>query len=207
VIYFPCDYLEGTSEDAEFLGTCSAVICQSQRLADEVKATNSNVFVVEHNLRYALPEMNTYKPDGFILYVGFSCHLPHLRTWLAKNPLSRELIILTDKPYQYQMGCKQFHWTPRLQQEMMRLCSAAIDIKGESFNQLNRSGHKLEAFMASGIPCYCNHDSVDGFKFSLDDWFSKDYYDKTMEAGKILKEERTLEKIGLKVKAIIDANL
>jgi hypothetical protein len=203
-IYFLCDYWDGADD---CLKTYKAIICQSQKLADEVRKVNPNVFVVEHNLRYALPEMNAYKKDGFVLYVGFACHLPHLRSWLDKNPLNRELIILTDKPYQYQLGVRQFHWTPLLQQEMMQLCSAAIDIKGEDFNQMNRSGHKLEAFMASGIPCYCNHDIVDWFKFSLEDWFSKDYYGKTVEAGNKLKEERTLEKIGLKVKAIIDANL
>jgi hypothetical protein len=205
-IYFPCDAFD----DEQFMGFVKgykAVVCQSQSLADTVKKHNPNTFVVEHNLRYALPKMNAYKKDGFILYVGFACHLPHLRTWLEKNPLSRELIVLTDQPYQYQLGVRQFHWTPRLQMEMMELCSAAIDIKGEDFNQLNRSGHKLEAFMASGIPCYCNHDLVDGFKFSLDNWFLEYYYDATCFVGRKLREERSLEKIGLKVKAIIDANL
>jgi hypothetical protein len=208
IIYFPCDYY-GPEDSMKFLTKCSAVVCQSEILADIAREFNSNVYVVKHNLKYALPEMNGYKEDGFILYVGCSRHIPHLRKWLMENPLDRELIVLTDAPYKEPVPgqIKQFMWTPLLQFEMMTLCKAAIDIKGEDFNQLNRSGHKLETFIASGTPSYCNRDIVDGFTFSLDDWFIREYYDKTIERGKGLRKELSLKNIGLQVKNIIDASL
>ena len=218
VIYFPCDYYlsKQDMEQDEFLKRCSVVISHSKYLAGNIKEFNPRVFHVNHNGKYILPKMNEYKEDGFILWVGFSLYIPYLRQWLRKHPLDKKLVILTDFCNRERVPgeVKQKIWNPRLQFELMSLAKAAIDIKGDDFNQLNRSAHKLEAFIASGIPSACNSgpimDYLKGKGLDIpepDDtksWFSREYYEETMEFGKRLREEISLTSVGLEVKRIIN---
>ena len=221
VIYFPCDYYlsKQDMEQDEFLKRCSAVISHSKHLLDNVKEFNPRVFHVNHNGKYILPKINEYKEDGFILWVGFSLYIPYLRQWLRKHPLDKKLVILTDFRNRERISGKveQRTWTPRLQFELMSLAKAAIDIKGDDFNQLNKPTHKLEAFIASGIPSACNSSPISDYlkKKGLNipephdtkRWFSREYYEETVEFGKKLREEVSLTNVGLEVKRIIDDTL
>jgi len=220
VIYFPCDYYlsKQDMEQDEFLKRCFAVIAHSKHLAENIKQFNPRVFHVNHNGKYVLPEMNEYKKDGFVLWVGFSLYIPYLKQWLRKHPLDKkqELRILTDFKNRERVpgNVEQKTWTPKLQFDSMFEAKAALDIKGDDFNQLNRSAHKLEAFIASGIPSACNSGPImdylkeKGLDIPNPDdtkrWFSREYYEETVAFGRKLREEISLINVGLEVKKIID---
>lgn len=221
IIYFPCDRyrcIEEIEQDP-FLKRCSYVVCHSKHLADTIKSFHLHVSLVNHNGKYILPRMNSYKKDGFVIWTGFSLYLPYLRQWLSEYPLENQLVILTDWPGEEYVPGKatQLKWTPRLQFEMMSSAKAAMDIKGDDFNQLNRPPEKLQTFIASGIPSACNPGPIRtylkdcGFDLpvpdSADRWFSKEYYDETILFGKRLREEMSLENVGREVKKILDSLL
>ena len=219
VIYFPCDHYTGKEameNERQFLQRCSCLVSQSQRLADILKEYNSNVFLVHHSGKYILPTMNPYRQEGFILWVGFSKYLRYLKAWLQEHPIENELVILTDQPAQeFVPGkVKQFRWDARIQFEMMSQAKAALDIKGDDFNQLNRPAEKTQIFIASGIPAACNPGPIvtflkeSGFDIVSPDnmvrWFSREYYEETVKFGEKLREEMSLLNVGLEVKKIIE---
>jgi len=221
VIYFPCDHYR-RKEDIEkdrFLERCSCIVSHSKELADTLKRFNPNVFLINHNGKYVLPKMNDYKKDGFVLWIGFSIYIPYLRQWLLKHPLEKELVILTDWPNEERIpgNVTQLRWTPKLQFKLMSSAKAAMDIKGEDFYQWVKPPEKLQTFIASGIPSACNPGPIRAFLKSLgfglcapdetERWFSREYYDDTVQFGRRLREEMSLEKIGRDVKEIVDGTL
>ena len=221
IVYFPCDYYKSKQqiERDQFLKKCACLVSHSRYLADILRKTMPNVFEVNHSGRYTLPTMNEYRKDGFVVWIGFSHHIPHLRRWLSEHPIERELVILTDIPGRKYVPGKvtQMQWTPKRQFEMMFQAKAAIDIKGDGFNQLIRAPEKLQTYIASGIPSACNPGPIwDFFKDCglelctpdhVERWFSKEYYDETREFGKKVRTEMSLENVGYEVKKIVDGIL
>ncbi len=47
-------------------------------------------------------------------------------------------------------------WSEAAQAKLMQGCRAAIDIKGDSFNQRTKPPTKAQQFVASGVPLACN---------------------------------------------------
>ena len=218
VIYIPCDYYESEEqlEADQAIPLYSAILCHSERLVELIRKRNKNVYFIEHDSKYFLPNLKPYKKDGFVLWVGFSRYLNILKEWLSVHPISRQLVLLTDKPHEIAMPGEtlQLRWTPRLQYELFTQASAALDIKGLDFNQLNKPPEKLQSYIGSGIPSACNLDSpvVDyftlrGFNIApptdFERWFSLEYYNETVSFAEKLKKSMDLHSIGLQVRDII----
>jgi hypothetical protein len=96
-------------------------------------------------------------------------------------------------------GFPAFAWSEAAQAQMMRACRAALDIKGQDFNQSTKPPTKSQKFIASGIPFACNADSPMARYFRQRGFhlaqptdtarlFSHDYWKETRQAGARLRE-------------------
>jgi hypothetical protein len=178
------------------------------------------VHTIEHDSKYTLPELATYKKEGPIVWIGFSKYVQILQNWLLENPLKEELIVLTDKPGAIALPgrCSQVKWTPRRQRDIFLVAKAALDIKGDDFNQAMKPPEKLQTFIGSGIPSACNPNTElasyfirNGFDITqptdTERWFSREYYGETVRFAAVLRQIMSLDYIGLQMKDIIDALL
>ena len=114
-------------------------------------------------------------------------------------------------------GIETYNWSEKLQYELMKDCKAAIDIKWtEDFCQYNKPPTKAQKYIASGIPFAINKESYSteyfkkkGFNLATPDntekWFSKEYWEETRMFGKYLKNEISLDVVGLRYKRIIES--
>lgn len=187
VVYCPIDFYQevrNIRSDYSFLNQCDMILLHSERLLPIFKSYNNNIHFVEHNNKYALPEMADYKDKGFILWVGGCQYVPYLLDWLKKHPLKNEVKILADidnerarlaaSVFANHIGMKLtitknpksiegidcYPWSERLQYEMMSECKAAIDIKmTDQFNQNYKPPTKAQKYIASGIPFAINKES------------------------------------------------
>jgi hypothetical protein len=222
IVYFPCDYYKTHAQIAEdtFLQNAKAVVCHSEPLARVIRDFHLNVHCVEHDSKFVLPELAPYKKEGPILWIGFSGYMHLLQKWLLENPLKEQLLVLTDKPGAVALPgrCTQIQWTPRRQKELLRIAKAALDIKGNDFNQTMKPPEKLQTFIASGIPSACNPNTElasyckqNGFDVAepgdTERWFSHDYYAETIRFAAVLRQRMSLDSIGANTKEIIDALL
>lgn len=187
IIYCPIDYyltVGMIKEHHQVLQKCDGILIHCNRLLPYLKQYNKNIDYVEHNNKYALPEMASYKKNGFILWIGGCQYLAYLMKHLKSYPSKYPIKILTDIKCDRarssanilgsELGlslkltssttsvlnheCMQ--WNERLQFELMQDCKAAIDIKGcSNFNQLMKPPTKAQKYIASGIPFAINTDS------------------------------------------------
>jgi hypothetical protein len=186
-----------------------------------------------------LPNLANYKESGYVLWIGGFQYVPYLLEFIQKNSLRLDLRILSDFKNASAIrgatflaqklnidfkiinncvnGIQLFEWSEELQAKMMMEAKAAIDIKGNDFNQLNKPPTKSQQFIFSGLPLAMNSESESvehfedkGFKICSPcdaNWLSKEYYDKTFEFAKKFRNELSLESIGLKYKYYIDTLL
>ena len=150
--------------------------------------------------------------------------------WLARHPLEREVKLLTDPGnpnalararslarylgFRLDIGPRSINgydmrpWSEAAQRQMMQECKAAIDIKGEGFNQLTKPPTKAQKFISSGIAFACNWETSAsryfrerGFDLAspqdADWWFSQDYWERTQRFATGLRERISIESVGL----------
>ncbi len=187
IIYCPIDFFnsrEHLIDCGNTLKKMDAIVSHCERLNPLLRPFNNRVFYADHNNKFALPEMSSYKKNGYILWVGGCQYTAYLIQWLQKHPLKHEIKILTDIEngracqaadnlanemglnVRIQVnsnninGIETHKWSERLQYEMMCECKAAIDIKGDDdFNQKHKPATKAQKYIASGLPFAINEDS------------------------------------------------
>lgn len=187
IVYCPIDFFDDRKQLDHFgpvLHECDSIISHCERLNPLLRIYNQRVFYADHNNKYALPKMASYKEDGYVLWVGGCQYTAYLLWWLKSHPIRHEVKILTDIDNgraahaadklsrelglnvrigvnATSIGGMEVHqWTERLQYEMMMECKAAIDIKGEeNFNQKHKPATKAQKYVASGIPFAINEGS------------------------------------------------
>lgn len=187
VVYCPIDFFVSrihVYQCSEILKACSAIVSHCEKLNNILVRYNKNIFYVDHNNKYALPHMTSYKEKGYVLWIGGCQYVAYLLNHLRLNPIKGEIKILTDiengravdsaNRLLHQMGINKklsedttniddievCPWSERLQYEMMDECKAAIDIKGSNdFNQSHKPATKSQKYIASGIPFAINKDS------------------------------------------------
>jgi len=215
IVYLPIDHYQAAEEieaDAVFLAACNLVLSHSLALLPYLEPHVRQVDFVEHESIYALEPLAEFRPEGFVLWIGACEHLPHIIAWLRQNEVGADLKLLTNYNnkvarmeahmrarrmgirLEFQDGMINGHeavlWSEEAQEQLMRTCKAAIDIKGTDFNQATKPPTKAQQFIASGIPFTCNTDSsvADYLKWrgfdvaAAADWdrlFSRDYWEET----------------------------
>ncbi len=208
------------------------VLIHCERLAEYIKPYVST-HMVDHHGKYTLAEMAPYKENGYVLWVGGFQFVPYLVKWLKAHPIRKHPIkLLTDYKNQSAIAKAQtfaqsigvtvdmnqldlYDWSEDLQTQMMQEAKAAIDIKGSDFQQFHKPPTKAQKYISSGIPIAMNKDSSSSEHFggrgfniasplqeSL--WFSKEYYDRTYEYGKKLRNSLSIDSVGKKYKQYID---
>jgi len=232
IVYVPIDIYESEqeiAEDAAMLRDCDLVLLHSGALRAYIAPFCPAVALVEHHARYALDELLPARPDGFVLWVGGCQHVPYLIHWLQAQRPSYEVRLLTDLHNRrariaahvaaHEMGLSlkfdataingypAFDWSEAAQDQMMRHCAAAIDIKGSSFSQITKPPTKAQQFIASGIPFACNAGNSIAEYFEAHDFavaeandagrlFSRDYWEETRAFAPRLREWTSLESVG-----------
>jgi hypothetical protein len=225
LVYAPVDIYQDQAEvaaDAPMLARCDLVLLHGETLLPYIAPYTSRIEMAEHHLRFALDEPAPYRKDGYVLWVGAAGNLPHLLKFLASHPLPYELRLLTDAFVKERriaahylaarMGvCLQFGkdevngfpafaWSEAAQAQMMRACRAALDIKGQDFNQSTKPPAKAQKFIASGIPFACNEGSPmahyflkRGFELAQPEdtarLFSHDYWNETRQEAARLRQK------------------
>lgn len=243
IVYCPVDtYRHGDqfARDAHMLRACAMVLVHCERLLPLVTASCSNSHFVEHHTRYALNSMAAYKETGFVLWVGGYQYVPYLLKWLEDHPIGHEIKILTDVDKYWSRdrarlfaaeigttlrtlrdrasiaGHALYPWSERLQDEMMRECKAAFDIKWpRNFNQDHKPPTKAQQFIASGIPFAVNLESYSaeyfrrrGFEVASPAertrWFSREYWEATRAFGEQLRASTSLRAVGTRYRELIE---
>jgi hypothetical protein len=243
VVFAPIDLYASHAEihrDREFLAGCDLVLCHSELLFQCIRPYCARVALVEHHGKYTLPSLASYKPDGYVLWIGGLQHVPYLLDWLARHPVRRNLKILTDFGNREAVrtaaraarhlglrldigpdsinGYEMRAWSEAEQLQMMQECKAAIDIKGDDFNQLSKPPTKAQKFISSGIAFACNFETPAscyfrerGFELACpadeDLWFSPSYWQQTCHFATDLRERISIESVGLRYQAELQSLL
>lgn len=233
LIYVPVDRYAAFGEiyqDRTLLEACDLVLAHNELLLECLRPFCPRLAMVEHHGKYTLPELAPYKTDGYVLWIGGLQHTPYLVDWLERHPIGRRVRILTDLGNRQAAGAAlrlarrlgvrfsidrqginghALHmWSEVEQRRMMRECKAAIDIKGEDFNQSTKPPTKAQKFVSSGIPFACNAECSAsryfrerGFELASPDdeetWYSRDYWQGTQDFAGELRGRIAIETVGL----------
>jgi hypothetical protein len=204
IIYLPVDYFRTESHIAEhslFLKDCSLIATHCTRLDKYLKNYCTSLARVEHYAKYALPTMNEFKQEGFVLWIGIDEYVPLVQSWYRRRTRPFTLKILTAHPQVSETeNMHVLQWTPPAQQTMLKLAKAGIDIKGNDFHQSMKPPTKVQQFAASGVPVAVNKDSYpweyfhkDGLDLAgpddTDRWFSHEYWKEIHDFGLNLREK------------------
>jgi len=194
-VYLPIDNYRSVQQirdDQAFLASCSVIVCHSECLMPFFAPYCPNVVFAEHHGRYTLPQMNPYRRDGDILWIGGCQYLPYLLKWVEQYPLPLPVKIVTDlkntRAYSecfrlaeqlnvklhitdsFVNGHAVYLWSETVQFRLMQEAKAALDIKGGgwlgTFNwaQYNKPPVKGQKYISSGIPFAATDDSY-GFDY------------------------------------------
>jgi hypothetical protein len=244
LVYCPVDFYQDPyhlAQDAVFLRECDMVLVHCERLLPLVQPYCSNIHFIEHHTRFALKEMSDYKDRGYILWIGGCQYVSYLLRWLACHPIGYEIRILTNiDNYRARhearhlandigvklrisrtttaiAGCRIVPWSERLQDEMMRECKAALDVKMTgNFNQDHKPPTKAQQYVASSIPFAVNPDSspaayfrTRGFEVASPEdtgrWLSREYWEETRIWGERLRGWTSLEAVGWRYRQLIES--
>lgn len=243
VVFAPVDVYSDISEiaaDAAMLSRCDLVLLHSEALRPHLARFARRLALVDHHLRYLLTPPAEFHTAGYVLWVGSFGNLPCLLHWVARRDLPYELRVLTNATgharrilahyFAHGLGVRlqfgqnsvnglpMFAWSERRQEEMMRACRAAIDIKSGDFRQATKPPTKAQKFIASGIPFACNADSPvaayfarRGFRVAepadADRLFSRDYWRETQAEAARLRQELSFENVAASYHRIFEAML
>jgi hypothetical protein len=223
LVYAPVDIYQSPAEiaaDAAMLTRCDLVLVHGETLLPYIAPFTGRVEMAEHHLRFLLDEPAPYRTEGYVLWVGASGNLPYLLHFLTLHPMPYEIRLLTDAFSKERRiathylaarlgvrlhfgkdeinGLPAFAWSEAAQAQMMRSCRAALDIKGQDFNQAIKPPTKAQKFIASGIPFACNAGSPmagyfrkRGFNLAQPEdtvrLFSRDYWNETRQVAARLR--------------------
>ena len=236
IIYMPIDYFESEEQIKmcnSMLRSCNLIISHSESLIHYFNRYTT-CCLIEHSNKYALPHMNEFKQDGFILWIGGFQFVPYLIQWITNHPLQSKLVLCTDYNNKSAIGraeelshfmnipldklhhFEMHEWSEEIQISLMKEAKAAIDIKGDNFSQRHKPPTKAQQFIISGIPFAINRDNNchnyfnnRGFTIcSPDDtntWFSEEYASQTRNSGRQLRKVTSSEYIGRQLKTFVDA--
>lgn len=229
VIYCPVDFYGSAAEidaDAAMLRKCARVVVHCERLR-RCFEPYARVEYVDHHVKFVASRRENYQTDGFILWVGVRTNLPPLVEWVNRYPLPAKLIVLTNlerpdetptaKDLGFSNGCNVIieNWSKELQLTRTAEARAAFDIKGSDFRARHKPPAKAIDFVASGLPLAMNADCSSaehlqklGFDLAspldTDRWLSPEYWEETQRFGAALRELLSLERVGRRMKRIID---
>ncbi|HTV48423.1 MAG TPA: hypothetical protein VMG59_08260 [Phycisphaerae bacterium] len=154
ILYLPIDYFENPESiqaSAGFLKSCAAIGCHCERLMPHMQPYCKDVFFIEHHGKYTLPQINQFKRDGYVLWIGSMEYVVYLLKWLQIHPVGPELRLATN--YLSRSGTQKclalaekldlkinisdthineyrlIYWSERSQFRAMREAKAALDIK------------------------------------------------------------------------------
>jgi hypothetical protein len=232
LVYVPIDRYAAHAEiyrDRMLLEACDLVLAHNELLLNCLQPFCARLGMVEHHGKYTLPQLATYKDDGCVLWIGGLQHAPYLIDWLERHPIGRKVHILTDvgnraaasaaRRLARRLGIRlsvdrqsinghALHkWSEAEQRRMMQECKAAIDIKGQDFNQSTKPPTKAQKFISSGIPFACNSESSAsryfrdrGFEIASpqdeETWYSRDYWHRTHRFAADLRGRIAIETVG-----------
>jgi hypothetical protein len=228
LIYLPVDrfhslrHLESRISD---LQQCDLLLVHSSGLIPYLTQF-ARVSYIDHYGKFFLPELAEYRQSGYILWIGAIENLPFLLHYLKSHrlPLKTKALTDLDNPIGRSVACKLARrfgmtfehergggedleilpWSPRLQSQMMAEAKAAIDIKGNGFNQQLKPPTKAQQFICSGIPLAMNVcDAVAYFEdhgLSIADpteprWLSREYHNEIRAVATRLRPRLTLESV------------
>ena len=209
VLYCPIDFYHNENqlkEDLNFLSKCDAIALHCERWIPFFEKINNNVYFVEHHSKFSLQEINSYKKDGFVLWIGSFQYVPFLLDYIKKNTINYELRICSDlknerakngaeklcrelrlsmqisEDHNTINGIKSHVWSEEVQKELMEQAKAAIDVKSVThFSQCHKPPTKAQKYVSSGIPFAINKES-----------YSYEYF---MKRGLILAEPFETDKL------------
>lgn len=191
VAFAPVDVYNSEAEiaaDAEILRACSCVLVHSDALRMFLQPYCAELVSIDHHTRFSVHPSETTWDASFILWVGALQHVPHLVEWHERVRPPCELLILSDiddprarlaaHAAGHELGIRlridadringisAKIWTPERQRDLMKVCRAAVDIKGKSFAQRTKPPTKAQQFVASGIPFGANegHPAIAWFR-------------------------------------------
>lgn len=185
VIYCPIDHYQSRDQiqkDGMVLSKIDMIVTHCERLNPLLRRYCGTIKFIDHNNKYVLPKMSTYKENGFVLWVGGCQYAAYLINFLQKHPLDIDVKICTDLEngrakaaacelanklgFKLQITSNSINnheaivWNERNQLELMENAKAAIDIKGEDdFNQYYKPPTKAQKYIGSGIPFAINPNS------------------------------------------------
>jgi hypothetical protein len=230
VCYCPVDYYGSARDidaDAPMLRKCTSVVVHCERLRRYFEPY-ALVEYIDHHVKFAAPPRESYRPDGFIVWVGVRSNLGPLVDWINRHPPPGELRVLTnpedptrairaaDFGFRRDLPVEIAAWSPERQRQWTLEARAAIDIKGDDFRSRHKPPAKAIDFLASGVPLALNPDSspaehLERLGFAVaspsdaDRWFSRDYWEECSRFGSAIGELLTRERIGRRFKRILDA--
>jgi len=232
LFFAPIDVYHDPQEiavDAGILGACEAVLLHSEALLPALSRHCRKIVPVEHHGRFVLPAPAQFRSDGFLLWLGAFEHLPYLLHWLEHHPPSIDVRLLTNLANRSGRVAGHFvahklgvslritdsrvngypaqEWSEEAQADMMQTCRAAIDIKGDSFNQRTKPPTKAQQFVASGVPFGCNpgHPAIACFRrrgfdvadaADFDRLLSRSYWEETQRFAVPLRADLSLPVVG-----------
>jgi len=229
VIFCPVDCygsVRDIDHDGKYLFQCSQIITHSESLRKYFNAY-APVDYLDHHVRFVSETIGPKPEKGPVLWTGIRSNLPPVTEWVNRNPLPRELWILTNLDQEVltvspsKLGftgdstIRIENWTPDKHVELAGLASSAIDIKGADFRVRHKPPTKAIDCIASGLPLAMNansssvrHLAKQGFQIaSVEDqdlWFSSEYRDQTLEFAAELRKTLSRENVGKQFKSIID---
>jgi hypothetical protein len=225
IIYAPFDYHTSLRELAAdpFLRRAQAIIAHSQKQREIISRFHPNVHYLLHDDKYVLPddhEPAEFRHAGPILWIGRSTLLPLLRAWLAAHPFAgpQQVVALTDNPERVPApgNLLQVPWTPVNRYHWMKRARAALDLRGDSFQQILNPVEKIHTLLASGIPTACDGKievlsalRSEGFELAhardTQHWLSRAYFDQTAAFAPVLRERMQLSSIASAFQEVIDS--
>lgn len=171
LVFIPVDVFGSAAEidhDYSTLKCFDLILAHSRRLIRYLNVA-APVELVEHPLKYVLPEPKVTGTDGPMLWVGRSCNLPAVSDWFNRSELEHELWILTDtegrRPTAEQLGFQRprqiriAEWSEERHVQWLSHAWLAIDVKASDFRSRHKPPAKAFDFLASGIPVLTNRGS------------------------------------------------
>lgn len=230
VIYCPVDFFHQGADverECESLQSCHRIVVHCEPLRKHF-SPYATVAYIDHHLKYAAPLRETFRSDGPLLWVGALSNLPTFVKWVNRRRLPAELWVLTNpqqgtrSPQAAQFGFRSRNdvkiglWTDQRHRAWTETARAAIDIKAADFRSRHKPPAKAFDFIASGVPFALNSAgaAVDqlrtmGFQVASpedpDHWLSPQYWQETVQFGRLLRRTLTRAQIGLRWKQNIEA--
>lgn len=232
ILCCPVDYF-GSAGDLDAaracLRRCARIVVHCEGLRRYFAAYAPTEYL-DHHVKFVTPMREEFRAEGFILWVGVWTNLPSLVEWVNAHSLPGELRVLTnyedpkqppspaDCGFRRGVDVRLENWSPERQLRWTAEARAALDIKGQDFRSRHKPPAKAIDFIASGVPLAMNPDSSSvehlarlGFDVASPEdpawWLSREYWEETCRFGGAMRELLSRERIGRRLKRIVDAVL